>query len=412
MNKKKLYLLISAIIVCFIIAEIICQFKLEDFLDHSIQKNIILAQEGLLIEDLQDKLGNPMDLNGLQPKFPHPFFGYTRPLTKDNASLNSEVYGFVERPELLDLKKDNNTVYIGIFGGSVAARSLLYKKDLEYFAEKLKISTPKLQNKKIKILNFSYSGYRQPQQFILFSFFLDKLDYAINLDGANELSGKLAPHFPQYFPTLMASRLYFSGNTFSSKIKQAETFKAYLLVNKINSYLKENQIIFSTVRSFLKSFNIYLWKKIEIDLLQQEKDVDSFWALPDQKSMMIKNIEIWSNFVRRQAALSKAFGVNTIFVIQPLPFSKVKKLSIEESQFIQQLPSEQLLYFQSGYALMQNEVSTLRNMGISIYDANSIYANTIDSVFIDACCHLNQKGTQLLLDGVANHLSNVINSER
>ena len=113
----------------------------------------------------------------------HPYFGY----------YHQEKMG-VDLEKFDGLSKSKDEYWVGLFGGSFALEwGQSIEADASTYFNKLNGA------KKIRFLNFSMAGSKQPQTFAMLSHFFKKLDYVIVLDGFNEVFSS-PKGFPQHYP--------------------------------------------------------------------------------------------------------------------------------------------------------------------------------------------------------------------
>ena len=121
----------------------------------------------------------------------HPYFGYESPTTRASEDLLSNV--------------GREDFVIGILGGSVAGSFAEYAIRNPRQFESLRSVMPAFGEKTLRIVNLANGGYKQPQQFFIAAYFMDKLDMVINIDGFNDSTpAHLLPVYPLEFPVLSA----------------------------------------------------------------------------------------------------------------------------------------------------------------------------------------------------------------
>ncbi len=405
--RRKMFLFCLSLCICAFLAELGCRFFLEPRLDKKLQLLLNDLSEGSPAEELFDKLGDATNLNRQSPKYPHPFFGYSRPLTQENQSLETLVYGFVERPELWNLEKQPDTLYVGIFGGSVATQA-------HYFEEKNNVFKNNLnrllkRSKKIKILNFAYSGYRQPQQFVIASFFLDKLDVSINIEGVNEAHPRASSIYPPYFPTSLVSGLYFSNDHYETKRKQLHLFSDYLEISQKQKALQNYGAGFSVVSTILKTQILKRWQRIFLTLQEINKPRDGLWKSAHSSQLKKTNLQLWSKFIRQQETMARSLNVTSIYALQPAPYLVEKILTAEELGFLAKTDTNELNERKTNYLLLHKKARELQQAGLPVINLASIFKNTAESVFTDDCCHLNDKGHTVLWEHLAQRTAEKVN---
>ena len=403
----KFFLFFVSLCFCTVAAESFCRLVLEQRLDQNLKLILNDLNEGTPAEELLDKLGDATNLNLHSPKYPHPFFGYTRPLTQENQSLETNVSGFVERPELWKLEKQSDTLYVGIFGGSVANQAHYYEEKNAVFKKTIQKYLKK--QKKVRVLNFAYSGYRQPQQFVIASFFLDKLDVSINIEGVNEAAPRTSPLFPPYYPTSLVSHLYFTQDLYEIKKQQLSLFSDYLEISQKQKILQEQAPRFSLVRTIIKTQILYRWKRIFSNMLEMYKPRPGLWNAASSAEIKKTNVQLWSKFIRQQETVARSLNVTSIYALQPAPYLVEKTLSADELGYLAKVAPKTLAERRANYLLLLAEARQLEQAGLPIYNLASLFKNTTESAFRDDCCHLNALGNTFLLEYLAQLTADKIN---
>ncbi|HZD41645.1 MAG TPA: hypothetical protein VE131_13050, partial [Terriglobales bacterium] len=120
----------------------------------------------------------------------HPYLGY----------VNMRRMGELER---LHERRYSSQYVIAILGGSVADQFASYVISRPQYFEKLRQAIPEIGGRAIRIVDLAFGGYKQPQQFIAASYFLESIDMTVNIDGLNEIAAQdLSPLYPTDFPYL------------------------------------------------------------------------------------------------------------------------------------------------------------------------------------------------------------------
>ena len=211
MIKTTIFFVIT-ILITMLSMELICRLLVPDF------KNAMthVLKRTKPMDDLTDGILENLTNIKTLAKAPHPYFGHVY-----NRALSSNINrdGFEDDLDFSNLEK--GYFYIGVFGGSVATDFALHhrlKTNLgkKNFLSKLKHSLPRRFNgKNIKILNFAVAAYKQPQQFLTSTFYLDRIDMAITIDGYNEIAQEIYREFPAEYPSF--SNLFYSLDMIRNK---------------------------------------------------------------------------------------------------------------------------------------------------------------------------------------------------
>ena len=129
---------------------------------------------------------------------------------------------------------------IGILGGSVAGGFAEYAIRNPSHFESLRQAMPTFARRNLRIVNLANGGFKQPQQFFVAAYFIDKLDLVINIDGFNDAApGHLLPVYPLDFPNL-SPRLY--GRTSQGSV--------YVSIGRTARWIYKNMNRVPTTRIF------------------------------------------------------------------------------------------------------------------------------------------------------------------
>ena len=145
--------------------------------------------------------GNPLPIAGLRvvEAVFHPYLGYVLRKGREGDYINQTRWRANNRGFHNLIGKDgqaccdypylahDNEIIVGVFGGSVGSGFALSAQISNRFSELSE--TGPWAGRKIRVLNFSLPGYKQPQQLMALAYFLNigqKFDIIINIDGFNE----------------------------------------------------------------------------------------------------------------------------------------------------------------------------------------------------------------------------------
>ncbi len=385
-----------------------------DEIEKILQSTSILASKNELTnsEELEYDIKRNLTVINAQPKVPHPYFGYSYNRLSNNK-VNRD--GFFDTIDFQTVdKSDPRYFIIGIFGGSVAKEFAIWKKSnqekgFDKLSDMLKKEFPnRFVGKKIIFLNFGLSAAKQPQQFIISSFFTNQIHMAITIDGYNDvnanLSGEFAPYFPNY------SNLFFSLNPARHKY----ILEVYELIEKQikAATIAKQSWIFHRSRIIQKLWTIYN-ARLEEEIRWAHTFFRGSWDTKapfykrgeySEKETITKAVEVWEQFTIKQNKLLLSENVSHFHFIQPNQhIQDTKPLSSEEKAkyFDHSLASK----LNVGYAKLLARLPAIKNKsGTTVYDLTQIFVNTKETVYNDACCHFNEKGNQMLEDGIARYI--------
>ncbi len=310
-------------------------------------------------------------------------------------------------------KKDD--VVIGVFGGSVAelfVNSVVRTLKPE-LAKKLSIPLDRL-----KILNFSSSAYKQPQQVIglVQAILLGvPFNYIINIDGFNEigLGGKdcvdrFHPMFPSrkhYYPMLDHITSFSEENRELTNQMQVEKNRPSALVKWVHlPVLKNLELVKSIIGALIiqsKKKLVLLEQKLQEQAKSQGLGETLVLDLPDpilgNKDLCLKSIaQMWVDSSKMMASLANQIGARYIHILQPNQYVlNSKPLSQEELKIAYLETFEWKPFVQEGYLILQKFSSQLSEEGIHYYDFTELFKSYPETIYMDLCCHFNLKGNKI-----------------
>ena len=313
---------------------------------------------------------------------PHPFLGSTstKLISLDSTISNEPMFHSVSKKPTS--KKE---IKILILGGSVASH--LSKGGIEVEDEVFaKTLNNRFNTDRFVIYNAAVGGYKQPQQ-VFKLIYLDLLgfkpDLVINLDGFNEIAEtisfnklqKTPATFPYLYPTTLK---------LGSEDRSCINFNNTLL--KINTYIPLIElaswayVINCNSKIVGEPFEKPWWHAIINNNNQTIED----YALAS-----IKIWEISSNFLFTTLNTKK---INYIHVLQPNQYVKGSKI-YSKKELDQSLNSD--MYgtpIKNYYQLLNGKNLKTKNF----IDERMLFKDISESIYMDNCCHMNNKGMSLL----------------
>ena len=364
-------------------------------------------QNGILANSISD------DLNLNDTRVPwnvslHPYFGFGKPAPSG--------FDFLENPND-KIQNDPNGVIVGITGGSASWNLFTSSKNVikDYIA---KIGAFKSKN--IYIIMLGHFAWKEPQQLTALAYYLSmggKLDILINLDGHNEvvdaginLRRNVNPSFPLVWYQLASNVLTVEKMSLISDMNSLKIAK-YRWANLLSKF---NFSV--TVSVFWELNNDYLDSKLNYKRILLEKLEDSdakarpyYKYGPKRKFTSAEDAykyfaEIWKNSSIQMYNLAKSNGATYFHFLQPnqyVPNSKTFSNEEIEKYF---KPNAIGAGIRRGYPLLLALSKDLKKDGIEFHDLTMIFKNETETMYSDACCHLNKKGRDVL----AHHIGQTI----
>ena len=321
----------------------------------------------------------------------HPLYGYIRGLPFHHLS-----------EERLPRPRQGDTVVIALLGGSVAygVNAYLERALGRWFAENNQPRRP-------LFLNWSLGGVSQPQQTMLVAGALLRggaVDLIINLDGFNEIGKDASPRgaFP-FFPGqwkglvgLTAEELLLIGQIGVLRREQARRAAAgetsilrrSALFGLLNRYQQESnaaQIIrrnheLATAKSAyrLEKHGPRRWWQAEGEL---QRAAARLWY---RSSLMLNRLAAGS-------------GADYYHFLQPNQYApNAKPLSPWERANAYEADGRIGISVAKGYPLLTGFNQDLQNQGVNYFDLTGIFVDHSETLYLDSCCHLNDRGNELL----------------
>ena len=331
----------------------------------------------------------------------HPFYGRTR---------NSPYYALNAMPPR---QRREDMVIVGLLGGSVARWSKPYFERAlhRWFAANNMPRQP-------TILTMAFSGQHQPQQTLIVANTLllgGEFDLIINLDGFNEVAGYAGwlprdgvfPLFPDRWhqlaqateaDILLAGRLAVLRREQARLAAAGETsrLRGSALFGLINRWRQE-RIAAEIIRL-----------NHELTAAESEYSLEKYgprsWAAGETAALQ-EAARVWYRGSLALAQLAELAAAEYYHFLQPNQYAPPgKPLSREERESAYN-PEGIYGYFAArGYPRLREFDRDLQNQGINYFDLTGIFADHPETLYRDECCHLNERGYELLAAAMVQRL--------
>jgi len=356
----------------------------------------------------------------------HPYMGYVmnyqvpeQPFNGLPIDVRVNDYGLLG--DIPPAGPGENSVSIGLFGGSVAAEVYIYGR--EAFIQELK-KYPAFANKRIRLSSIALGGMKQPQQLMGLNYLLSMgkhFDIVVNLDGFNEValpfSENVRYHVAPYFP---ARWQFFAEEKESA---QTASIKSEIIEKRKQLAKWSNRISRTPLRD--SYFALAAWqvfynrnnsaqRALEEEIRDRYTDEGNLSAQqagpPYYKNrfgkIMPDLVELWQRTSLQIWQICQARDIAYYHFLQPNQYvADSKELSDWERQNAYSPPN--YWYRQGaekGYPLLFTAGETLREAGVNFSDATKVFREDKETIYKDTCCHYNQRGNKLL----AAHMARVI----
>ena len=330
----------------------------------------------------------------------HPFYGYVR----------SAPYHIP--PETEPRQRRQDTVVIGLLGGSVAygVQPYLERALRRRFAGNRQTQQPAL-------LNWAAGGVRQPQQAMLVANNLllgGQVGLIINLDGVNEIGGGadqrergLFPFFPPLWKSqvgLTAEEILLAGHIGILRREQAR-----LAAIRETSPLRRSAF-FGLMNRYRRESNAaqIIQRNHQLAAAQSaysmEKHGPRSW-LEREDETLAAAARLWYRSSLTLARLAAVGGAEYYHFLQPNQYASNSKPLSQEEQDLAYEPEGRIGNLMAkGYPLLSGFGRDLPGQGVNYFDLTGIFAGHPETLYLDACCHLNDRGNELLATAIMRRL--------
>jgi len=354
-----------------------------------------------------------------QPEVIHPYLGYVQnPDAPTSArDLPANRFGLLGASDPI-YKRAERRVIVGILGGSFSQS--FCRHGASRLIEALQAS-PRFAGKEIVIVPLALHGYKQPQQLMLLNYLLTlgaEFDIIINIDGFNEVALHYAENAQQnVFPAFPRS--------WYLRVEPLPDPGSRALIGEI-AYLKDKQIRWSqrfpaAALHYSVTANL-IWRlgarRFAAKMDQLQRLLASHRPPPPGYEVTGPREErsegdtygllasIWKNASLQLAKLSQANGISYFQFLQPNQYDPgAKPLSETELHTAYDPSHPYRAGVLAGYPLLRQYGSDLRAHGVAFWDLSGMFADVRDTIYIDSCCHINDKGNAMLADRVAAAIS-------
>ena len=322
----------------------------------------------------------------------HPFYGSTA------GSPRHDLNAMPPRQRRAD------TVVVGLLGGSVAADVKPYLEvALErWFAAKELPRRP-------AVFDLALGGSKQPTQTMIVTNTLllgGEFDLIVNLDGFNELnSGALRNIRPELFPQHARQNRAGAEFLLAGRLRALRGEQGRRAVAGATSPLRWSALFGLA--------NRYQQERIAAEIIRLNQQLtapaaDDAQELPERRrqrniqrrrerqgAALQESARLWYRSSVMLARLAAGAGADYYHFLQPNQYvPDSKPLSAWEREFAWAAGAQS--YVRLGYPPLQEVGRDLQSQGVNYFDLTGIFADRPETLYRDTCCHLNERGNQLL----------------
>ena len=357
----------------------------------------------------------------------HPYLGFVQTQVEGNPT---NEFGFVGPSPLVRRAPDR--VNVVLLGGSVALH--LYRIAGDDLRRTLAASGA-FGGKDVHVVSLALPGYKQPQQLLALSYLLYRgaqYDVVVNLDGFNEIVLPMTDNLP-YGTSLHHPRRWWLYEKASLSVAEATQIAEIAELREDRRRWRE--VVSSPAlgwSSFVALVGDILDARLAAELLNRDREYRAAQLLgqapetldgygesaEEMRRQFLEAGQAWARASWQMHKLAAAHGFDYVHFLQPnqyVPGSKPLSARERRIAHIDGFAEEELPYHPSvraykpaveaGYPILQAAGRHLGSRGVDFVDLTGIFEATTDTLYDDACCHLNREGYARLARRMAEHIT-------
>lgn len=334
----------------------------------------------------------------------HPYLGYVLDPSDESSRIPVSAFGFPGTGSPIR-RQDPSKYVIAVVGGSLAFQTLLYAEPTlrERLAE-----CETLRGKTIDIVPLAVGAYKQPQSLLaiqLLSALGGHFDCVIALDGYNEIAlvednlAAGAPEwYPNYWPTLLDStpsasrlstlaRLYGRHETRRSAARWFDSLRLSPLAQFF---------WFTSDRRLAAAIASSRAELAASPSSTRHAQTGPGPASKDPTEARERMIALWRECSQMLDAFCESRGARFFHFLQPNQYvADAKPIGPVEAQ-VALIDTPLTRSVRDFYPRLIETGRELRERGVAFTDLTRIFAEHPESLYVDNCCHLGNRGSQLL----------------
>lgn len=350
----------------------------------------------------------------------HPYVGnvfnpnWPKPLEGENPVTE---FGYCNSGSLIH-KRDPGKVIIGVVGGSVASKFTCLGG--EHLKECLRTS-PSFADKELVVVNFALAGHKQPQQVMSLMYALSlgcEFDLLLNIDGFNEVTLYPSDNWAKGIFPLFPRGWHFTAASLPDPTSRR-------LLGQMTYYEEEREdwaVRFQGWGSFSPTWNL-IWylrdrslanraQRCAVALAEHKPDKRLPYAATgpwryfrSEEELYAELVAIWKRCSLILQRVCQGHGIRYYHFLQPNQYDPgSKELTAEERKKAWQEFHTLRRGAEKGYPRLRLAGQALREEGVRFHDLSRIFVPRKETVYNDPCCHLNQRGNELLAEAIADVL--------
>ena len=331
----------------------------------------------------------------------HPYLGFIYDFNDEQK--NKETYGFPTTGAPL-IKREPGKLNVVLLGGSVA----------QSMGEVMNAAFRRICRVPPNVVTLGFAGYKQPQQVLALAYFLSlgaEYDLIINLDGYNDIvlpvtdnySVGVNPFFPRAWNLRISRQPSKKILTVIGEVRYLRDLKEENLEALTSSFFGGSAVFGLMKVQQFKRFNRNIDRTTgKLLILQQEEvkkfeETGPFFAYKDIQQLYDDVGAVWERSSVLLDHLARENSMEYYHFLQPNQYVKGSKVLTEEEK--RTAYSEKVHFSQSaliGYPILIKQGRKLLERNIKFFDATMVFAKEKETIYVDICCHYNERGKELL----------------
>ena len=346
-----------------------------------------------------DLIGTRSECRYIDTLYPHPYLGFVHHGNPPCGLTDVNNIGLLG-PDFPTIRP-TDTYTILVTGGSVASQlAQPFGGRGPYLERMLNERYQSPTGKPFLVLDGGDGAWKQPQQLILFTLYVDAVDAVVTLDGFNEVKYIASLHRFEYPATNFQSANPLATQAFPELLVRYAVGRAEGIV-VTNAVLSRSQAAYAVISS--------------LDALLQRRaaskpaprtSVDSIFALPKEWSTGDRAewaMRQYEKYVRAMNAIGRDHGVRVAHFIQPVPAID-KPLGEDERR-----GAGGMNEYVDKYRWMSDRLLALRAQSIEVFNLADVFEGHSERLYLDDIHLIRNKdgsstGYRLMSERMAENL--------
>lgn len=351
----------------------------------------------------------------------HPYVGFVEEprarsgvvRASDGAAIPVSEFGYVDDKTPIQAREPDKVV-VAILGGSVAC---YFAVDGVETLEAALSRSPRFAGKRFVFVNLALFGYKQPQQLTTLAYLMSiggQFDLVLNIDGFNEVAlyelenagQHVYPAFPRSWHARLGSNDPVLGLT-RGRLLAVEEDRKQLAVGQSRAPWR-----YSVIWNLLWRYRDRRLEGEAYDMVQRYYKSESGQGpyvvtgprrdFADRAELYDFLAAIWANSSAAIHDLCAANGVRYHHFLQPNQYvAGSKPMGDEEKAGTVYAEHPYRSGVETGYPLLKERGRGLKERGVRFHDLTRTFEDHPETIYRDTCCHVNQRGNELLGEAIA-----------